>query len=287
MGRGGGPKFGSRRPRRPGGQGRGGRVSPRRLAPARPGKVEENQRAGMGRRRDSIPVRVPGELWRSRGGHDEPGGGRAAPCGEPPGSDMELGASGQSGGRAEARRGRGVAAAPAVPGRCGGVREVPALPGPAGAAGGGAGPGGPGHVVGRDGLRGAAGRGQGRAVGGPGGRRREPGGGRRGQGALVGAVVGPHGARPVPGRQRSPGPGGRGPVGGAGAAGDRAAAGDLGAAQGGRFFFFRVEDAPRWLLQDVFPRAGARLPSTDGVVWSRVDPRPCGWWPSRGACRRR
>lgn len=37
---------------------------------------------------------------------------------------------------------------------------------------------------------------------------------------------------------------------------------------------FRVEDAPRVLLQEVFPRAGARLPSTDGAVWSRVEVEP-------------
>ena len=37
---------------------------------------------------------------------------------------------------------------------------------------------------------------------------------------------------------------------------------------------FRVEDAPRVLLREVFPPAGARLPATEGVVWSRAEVQP-------------
>jgi tetratricopeptide (TPR) repeat protein len=39
---------------------------------------------------------------------------------------------------------------------------------------------------------------------------------------------------------------------------------------------FRVEDVPRFILHDVLPRAGARLPSTEGVSWTAVDLGPQG-----------
>ncbi|MDW8250444.1 MAG: tetratricopeptide repeat protein, partial [Myxococcales bacterium] len=37
---------------------------------------------------------------------------------------------------------------------------------------------------------------------------------------------------------------------------------------------FRIEDAPRVLLREIFPPAGARLPTSEGVVWSRAETRP-------------